>query len=687
MDSDFSDYSIMEEPAQSSNQTSLDSPEHPAPLRLGVLPLFSNLPSPSRSPDSYLPTPEASVSSTDDDVTAVIGSLQQQHARNASYAGGSRSASRSALSGKKSLPDLRTAKLNFGTVKNPPNLPIRGYTTELSNGRLEDGFSMPSPSSQRDDSGSSDGRPIRRTAKTVTREPILTSPTARDQPAPSMDVERNSYFRRLSTLPSSTISTAIPPSLLSLIDAARSILFAVSQVYQTLQHYTVYAIDERLSSVLRKVLDPASTYMMQLINSLDRFDSMSRRTLPPPAVCRSIIECCKDTVAVFGKAVGVLALQLKVLATHDDVRYLRQMLLVLYGATAEISHAWQAMKPHIEAVKPLLREHRKPPVAKSHPAQTSQGRIPPASGPIGSEPASAPSTSQGSYPVSSPMSRPQISQPRTARRHAGSFSSKDVEIGKKLPSYEEIPQTPLLRPGLRQLAMMPSPTINNGAFQQHFGSSSGSRSATVGDHSRQGSHSRQDSQSSLRAISASSSPSLSMHGPMLEIPPNSKTLVDKEALDAMSVAVEAAPAVWEMMDEILSEADVNHDVEDTLAKAKVVTDRLRENIRAVQKGHPAADRKTLREDAHVFVKVVPSPFAISILALTCLPDCCSAIQRDQELWRRPHDFSRFTQQDGQADQLDGRICHPFTCFFLLAVHTISFAYATWALPIRSTCGT
>jgi len=125
----------MEEPVQLSSQTSLDSPEHPPSLRLGVLPPFSNIPSPSRSPDSYLPTPEASVSSTDDD-TAVVGSLQQQHARNASYAGGSRGASRSALAGKKSLPDLRTARLNFGAVKNPPNLPTRGYTTESPNGNL-----------------------------------------------------------------------------------------------------------------------------------------------------------------------------------------------------------------------------------------------------------------------------------------------------------------------------------------------------------------------------------------------------------------------------------------------------------------------------------------------------------------------------------------------------------------------
>ena len=596
------------------------SPERPPPLQLGVLPLYASASSPSFSPDSYLPTPEASVSSTDDDATAVAGSLQLQqqlHTRNASYAGGSRSASRSGLSGKKSLPDLRTAKLNFGAVKKPPHLPTRGYTIDTSMGKPDDGFSLPSPVSQREDSMTSEGRYVSRPARIFTQEPILSSPTAMDRPAPSMDVERNSYFRRLSTLPSSTISTAIPPSLLCLIDAGRSILFAVCQVYQTLQHYTVYAIDERLSSILRKVLDPASVYMMQLINSLDRFDSMSRRTLPSPAVCRSVIECCKDTVAVFGKAVGVLALQLKVLATHDDVRYLRQMLLVLYGATAEISHAWQAMHPHIEVVKPLLREHRKPTVAKSHPAQSPPSRTPTAPSSTASEPASAPPTSlpfQTGYSPSGPISRSHVSQPsgaagvgkaRTARRHAGSFSSRDVEIGKKLPSYEEIPQTPILRAGLRQPAMAPSLTVGNSVFHPQA-----QASGPNGDHSRQG------SQTSLKAVSASSSPSLSMQGPMLEIPPNSKTLVDKEALDAMRVAVEAAPAVWEMMDEILGEVDEDQntksDVEDTLVKAKIVTDRLRENIRAVQKSHPAADRKMLREDAHVFVKVPTSPFTVLI---------------------------------------------------------------------------
>ncbi|KAF9647126.1 hypothetical protein BDM02DRAFT_3117479 [Thelephora ganbajun] len=73
-----------------------------------------------------------------------------------------------------------------------------------------------------------------------------------------IDVEWNPYLRRLSTLPLPTICKSIPWPLLTLVDAARRIPFAVSQVYQTLQHYTVYAIDERLSVVLLKALDLAT---------------------------------------------------------------------------------------------------------------------------------------------------------------------------------------------------------------------------------------------------------------------------------------------------------------------------------------------------------------------------------------------------------------------------------------------
>jgi ribose 5-phosphate isomerase len=85
--------------------------------------------------------------------------------------------------------------------------------------------------------------------------------------------------------------------------------------------------------------------------------------------------------------------------------------------------------------------------------------------------------------------------------------------------------------------------------------------------------------------------------------------VDKEALDAMKVAVEAAPAVWEMVQEVLAEVmETNVDIRESFALAKIVTKRLGESIVAVQRGDSIADKKTLREDAHLFVKVC---FALS----------------------------------------------------------------------------
>jgi hypothetical protein len=109
-----------------------------------------------------------------------------------------------------------------------------------------------------------------------------------------------------------------------------------------------------------------------------------------------------------------------------------------------------------------------------------------------------------------------------------------------------------------------------------------------------------------------------MHGQgqsPIDGPPNSsKKLVDKEALDAMKVAVEAAPGVWEMMEAILADIlETQAEVRETLTRAKAVTQRLRENIRAVHQGEATADRKTMRDDAHVFVKVSPAQIVANVL--------------------------------------------------------------------------
>lgn len=506
------------------------------------------------------------------------------------------------------MPDLRTAKLNFS--KRVPDLP--SPAPPLRN--MNEDISIPSPLSLRKDSGSSASSGSR-IARSVVKDTTQTSPT---RPVPSMAFERNSYFRRISTLPTAAISNTLPKPILCLLDAARSILFAVCQVYQTLEHYTLHAIDDRLKSVLRKVLDPASADMMQLINSLDRFDAMSRKTLPPPAICRAVVESCKDTVAVFGKAVGVLALQLKVIATGDDVRYLRSMLLVLYGATAEVSCAWQAMVPHIESIKPLLR-------MKPFPTPSPTGMLSGFDGSPDGAPANAPFLSDQPPPVFRSRSAngiagsglsADVARTRTARRHAGSFSSKDVEIGKKLPSYDDVPvmsggvvfgaatHTPTLRTPKRQVS---TPTAVNVLSATPTGTMIPvTASSSSGGEGSKSTHSRQGSQASLQASSASSSPSIAPpKTTFLELPSTSKTQVDKEALRAVQEAVDVAPAVWDMMEDTLSDIlAAKADVRESLDRACAVTRRLSEVIHAMQEGDSTADKKAaLREDAHVFLKV------------------------------------------------------------------------------------
>ncbi|KAH9857083.1 RAM signaling pathway protein-domain-containing protein [Lenzites betulinus] len=550
-------------------------PENPPRLHLD--PFLARItgksasPSPSRSPDTSV--------SPSDESTGSNG-IQSHHARLPSHLNG-HSSTRVPLKGptvKKSLPDMRPMRLHL------PNGSHRAAAASADH--LPRGFSHPHP------------------FNTIMDEPVSASPVSIDRPVPSMDTERNSYFRRLSTLSAATISKAIPESLLAVVDAVRGILFALSHIYQTLQHYTVYAIDERLSAVLLKVLGPASSYMSQLINALDKFDSLSRRALPSPAICRAVVENCRDNVTVFGKAVGMLGLQLKVLAKHDDVRYTRQMLLVLYGAMSEISAAWQAMASHVDAVRPYLWDSRTPVAYKSYGSNTPTLR-----GAVEKPrpPASAPATSSPTFsPVAETPQRPHLRTATTqqrsldlgrihiSRRHAGSFSSKDVEIGKRLPSYVDVPPPfPFNMPGMMQSTPTQPRTMRRLVLplgQQGY-------DVQLGGHSRQG------SQSSLLPTS-NSSPLL---GGNLS---GSSTLVDKEVIGAMKAAVEAAPEIWEMMDEVLDSEDPSTNGRDefraVLARAKDVTERLRQSIAAVQEGAhiQGVDGKALHDDARIFVKTV-----------------------------------------------------------------------------------
>ncbi|KAL1661704.1 RAM signaling pathway protein-domain-containing protein [Schizophyllum commune] len=560
------------------------------PLHLGILQSQDAEPSPTRS--FYLPSPADSVTFFEDDEPSTSSlksppsSADDHNARNRSFAEGVKAATNgSDFRLKQALPDLSTARLNF-TKKQSQDV---NHTARKPSYGLDD-YSMPSPVSTRKDSSSS----LSSTSRIV-------RPFTRDRPPPSppraipsMAFERNSYFRRLSSLPKAAITRSLPQPLVCLMDCARSILFAVVQIHLALDRYTTFPIDERLSSLLKKVAEPAQAEMMSLTSALDRFDALSRKSQPPPAVCRGVVESCRDAVSAFGRVVGVLPLQLKVINT-DDVRFLRSMLLTLYGATAEISTAWQTLSSQMDAIRPLLRVRRHQAGAGSE-ASSSSGPLPfhYPSKPV--RPGPPLRTHTGSSTSSNGMSR------HPSRRHAGSFSYKDVELGRALPSVD-IPlpsgsRTPVprgKRPPVTPQMNGSTPSLSSPFPTSPFGS----------DTNR--AHSRQASQTSTHASSRSpsSSPVAAEKTSFFDLPSSAKNQVDKEAVQAVKLAVDIAPGVWDTMEDLLADVlSEKLDVRESLDKARLVTKRLVELIGLVQDGDSTSDKRALREDAHTFLKTV-----------------------------------------------------------------------------------
>ncbi|TRM62767.1 RAM signaling pathway protein-domain-containing protein [Schizophyllum amplum] len=543
------------------------------PLHLGILQSQGAEPSPTRS--FYLPSPADSVTFFEDDepssssLKSPPSSSDDQHNPRPL-----------------SLPDLSTARLNF-TKKSSQDASHSSRKSSYG----QDDYSIPSPVSTRKDSGSSLSSQSR-IVRPFTRERIPPSPP---REVPSMAFERNSYFRRLSTLPQTAIKRSLPQPLVCLIDCARSMLFAVVQIHLALERYTTFPIDERLSSLLKKVAEPAQAEMMSLTSALDRFDALSRKSQPPPAVCRGVIESCRDAVSAFGRVVGVLPLQLKVINT-DDVRFLRSMLLTLYGATAEISTAWQTLSSQMDAIRPLLkvRKHTSP---SSDPSSSSTAS-PFHHQPKPARPAPPLRTHTGSSSSSTGLTG---LRSHPSRRHAGSFSFKDVELGKKMPSIDVLSpplpsgsRTPVPR-GKRHAPSTPqngsTPSLSSPFPPSPYAFESGRA------------HSRQTSQTSTQASSrsGSSSPVAAEKTSFFDLPSSAKNQVDKEAVQAVKLAVDIAPGVWDTMEDLL--ADVlkeKADVRESLDRARGVTKRLVELIVMVQDGDSTPDKKALRDDAHVF---------------------------------------------------------------------------------------
>ncbi|KAG0086124.1 RAM signaling network component [Podila epicladia] len=156
------------------------------------------------------------------------------------------------------------------------------------------------------------------------------------------------YFQRLASQP--PFPNPLPSDKLRLVEAARGILFALSQIYRAVKQCVGCVTEEKLGLLFNRLLQNTSSAITQLIQALDRFDSTAHTQVPDQNICSEILRNCESSVVAFRKLVSMVQTQIRAISLAADARLVRNLVLQLHGALSEIRLAWDALVPLIQAV-------------------------------------------------------------------------------------------------------------------------------------------------------------------------------------------------------------------------------------------------------------------------------------------------------------------------------------------------
>lgn len=216
------------------------------------------------------------------------------------------------------------------------------------------------------------------------------SPTEKErQPGP--------YFRRLSSLPEhkrSSLSSA------RVGEAARGILYAMSTLQKPIEHFVQSSVDPNgPHHKVERALYNGNIHIGSLVGALEAYEEKDDE-----ATVDQVVDACYSCVAAFRQVLAMLQSSSKELgagAAGPDVRYMRTLLLTVYGSYVEIQSSY-------EILRPLLINHRPTPSVQSFNSVKSsmRGRQPLQLNNPGLRLASIPSASLMSSPYTTPRGGP-----------------------------------------------------------------------------------------------------------------------------------------------------------------------------------------------------------------------------------------------------------------------------------------
>lgn len=162
--------------------------------------------------------------------------------------------------------------------------------------------------------------------------------------------QRGTFVRRLSSLPENKRESQSPDSV---IEGAKGVLYSFHQVHQHISSL-IYVVKDGTSkrSSLERVYHSATTHLEHLDQQLHGFNNASQdKKAEKRRLSSSVSNACSACIVVY-RTVGKLLLRnISQLIVDGDQRYIRTLMLLLYGSLIEARNACVSLGIKCESKK------------------------------------------------------------------------------------------------------------------------------------------------------------------------------------------------------------------------------------------------------------------------------------------------------------------------------------------------
>ncbi|KAJ8059712.1 hypothetical protein OCU04_011358 [Sclerotinia nivalis] len=156
--------------------------------------------------------------------------------------------------------------------------------------------------------------------------------------------QRAAYVRRLSSLPERKRESTSPDPI---IEGAKGVLYALFQVHPLIE--TLIGLVRNpgeKKSTLERVFYNAKTHVEELDQDVQRYDSYSEEDEEAsPRSNENVKRACLTCVGAYIHVCAQLSQNVEILLINGDPRYIRTLLLQLYGSVAEVRNAGASLFP------------------------------------------------------------------------------------------------------------------------------------------------------------------------------------------------------------------------------------------------------------------------------------------------------------------------------------------------------